>query len=99
LSTHLHLGLPSGVFPSGFSSSPPFVLYALPTSWDTGNVVKNQGKRNKHFLWSAPLLILTCGPSAMASSVNAPGWSTSLLPAPPVCWRDSIRPILILPYF
>jgi hypothetical protein len=36
LSTHLHLGLPSGLFPSGFStkilyacSSPPFVLHVL----------------------------------------------------------------------
>jgi hypothetical protein len=35
LSTHLHLGLPSGLFPSGFPpisyvnySSPPFVLHA-----------------------------------------------------------------------
>jgi hypothetical protein len=39
LSTHLRLGLPSGLFPSGFptisymhSSSPPFVLHALPIS-------------------------------------------------------------------
>jgi hypothetical protein len=34
---HLHLGLPSGLFPTGFptythSSSPPFALHALPIS-------------------------------------------------------------------
>jgi hypothetical protein len=37
LSTHLHLGLPSGLFSSGFSTymhsfSPPLVLHALPVS-------------------------------------------------------------------
>jgi hypothetical protein len=65
LSTHLRLGLPSGLFPSGIPTNilyqfifSPFVLHALPISHYYAYVWKLEMRKSNISRWTKSLLVI-----------------------------------------